>query len=64
MLVNQGVIGFRLWTGIDPDSTVMRKRLKRYLLDAALREPALEVGPQVYTRVPIASDYERGAVIG
>ncbi len=24
MLVNQGVIGFRLWTGVDPDPAVMR----------------------------------------
>ena len=28
MLVNQGVIGFRLWTGIDPDPSVMRKALE------------------------------------
>ena len=28
MLVNQGVIGFKLWTGIDPDSKVMRKTLE------------------------------------
>ncbi len=28
MLVNQGVIGFRLWTGVDPDPTVMRKALE------------------------------------
>ena len=24
MLVNQGVISFRLWTGLDPDASVMR----------------------------------------
>lgn len=28
MLVNQGVIGFRLWTGIDPDPRVMRAALE------------------------------------
>ncbi len=28
MLVNQGVIGVRLWTGIEPDSTVMRAALE------------------------------------
>lgn len=27
MLVNQGVIGFRLWTGIEPDAAVMRAAL-------------------------------------
>jgi shikimate dehydrogenase len=28
MLVNQGVIGIRHWTGVDPDSTVMRGKLE------------------------------------
>jgi shikimate dehydrogenase len=28
MLVNQGVIGFRLWTGIDPDPRVMHAALR------------------------------------
>ncbi len=28
MLVNQGVIGFKLWTGVDPDPTVMRSALE------------------------------------
>jgi shikimate dehydrogenase len=28
MLVNQGVIGFRLWTGVDPDPKVMRAALE------------------------------------
>jgi shikimate dehydrogenase len=28
MLVNQGVIGIRHWTGIDPDPTVMRGKLE------------------------------------
>jgi len=28
MLVNQGVIGFRYWTGIDPDPEVMRRALR------------------------------------
>ena len=28
MLVNQGVIGFRLWTGVDPDPAVMRAALE------------------------------------
>jgi shikimate dehydrogenase len=31
MLVNQGVIGFRIWTGIDPDPLVMREALEEYL---------------------------------
>lgn len=31
MLVNQGVIGFKIWTGMDPDSTVMREALEEYL---------------------------------
>ncbi len=28
MLVNQGVIGFQLWTGVDPDPAVMRQALE------------------------------------
>jgi shikimate dehydrogenase len=28
MLVNQGVIGFRLWTGVDPDPQIMREALE------------------------------------
>jgi shikimate dehydrogenase len=28
MLVNQGVIGIRHWTGIDPDPNVMRRTLE------------------------------------
>jgi shikimate dehydrogenase len=28
MLVNQGVIGIRHWTGVDPDPSVMRKALE------------------------------------
>ena len=28
MLVNQGVIGIRLWTGVDPDAAVMRRALE------------------------------------
>ncbi len=28
MLVNQGVVGIRHWTGIDPDPTVMRRKLE------------------------------------
>ncbi|MGE0757244.1 MAG: shikimate dehydrogenase [Pirellulaceae bacterium] len=31
MLVNQGVIGFKIWTGIDPDAGVMRESLEEYL---------------------------------
>ncbi|PQO46234.1 shikimate dehydrogenase [Blastopirellula marina] len=31
MLVNQGVIGFKIWTGIDPDPGVMREALEEYL---------------------------------
>ena len=29
MLVNQGVIGVKHWTGIDPDPMVMRKALEK-----------------------------------
>jgi shikimate dehydrogenase len=29
MLVNQGVIGIRHWTGIDPDPTIMRTALEK-----------------------------------
>jgi shikimate dehydrogenase len=28
MLVNQGVISIRHWTGIDPDPAVMRRKLE------------------------------------
>jgi len=28
MLVNQGVIGFKLWTGVEPDATIMRQALE------------------------------------
>lgn len=31
MLVNQGVIGFKIWTGIEPDANVMREALEEYL---------------------------------
>lgn len=31
MLVNQAVIGFKIWTGIDPNPTVMREALEEYL---------------------------------
>ena len=31
MLVNQGVIGFKIWTGVDPDAAVMREALEEYL---------------------------------
>lgn len=31
MLVNQGAIGFKIWTGIDPDPAVMREALEEYL---------------------------------
>ncbi|MEX0793648.1 MAG: shikimate dehydrogenase [Pirellulaceae bacterium] len=31
MLVNQGVIGFKIWTGIDPDPAVMREALEEFL---------------------------------
>jgi shikimate dehydrogenase len=31
MLVNQGVIGIRLWTGLDPRPAVMRQALERVL---------------------------------
>ena len=31
MLVNQGVIGFKIWTGIDPEASVMREALEEYL---------------------------------
>ena len=35
MLVNQGVIGFRLWTGVDPDPNVMRAALEEVFGDAS-----------------------------
>ena len=31
MLVNQAVISFKIWTGIDPDATVMRDALEEFL---------------------------------
>jgi shikimate 5-dehydrogenase len=31
MLVNQGVIGFQLWTGVSPDPQVMREALEEFL---------------------------------
>jgi shikimate dehydrogenase len=31
MLVNQGVIGIKYWTGVDADVTVMRKALEKAL---------------------------------
>lgn len=31
MLVNQGVIGFQIWTGIEPDRAIMREALEEYL---------------------------------
>jgi len=31
MLVNQGVIGFKIWTGVEPDPAVMREALEEYL---------------------------------
>jgi len=31
MLVNQGVIGFKIWTGVDPDPIVMREALEEFL---------------------------------
>jgi len=31
MLVNQGVISFQIWTGTDPDASVMREALEEYL---------------------------------
>lgn len=29
MLVNQGVIGFKLWTGVEPDAAIMRQALEK-----------------------------------
>jgi shikimate dehydrogenase len=31
MLVNQAVIGFKIWTGVDPDAEVMREALEEFL---------------------------------
>ena len=31
MLVNQGVVGFKIWTGVSPDPAVMREALEEYL---------------------------------
>jgi shikimate dehydrogenase len=32
MLVNQAVIGFKIWTGVDPDPAVMREALEEFLM--------------------------------
>ena len=32
MLVNQGVLGIKLWTGVDADSAVMSETLRRVLV--------------------------------
>ena len=31
MLVNQAVIGFKIWTGIEPDRELMREALEEFL---------------------------------
>ncbi|HEV3003338.1 MAG TPA: shikimate dehydrogenase [Pirellulales bacterium] len=31
MIVNQGAIGFKLWTGIEPDKTLMREAVEEFL---------------------------------
>jgi shikimate dehydrogenase len=31
MLVNQAVISFQTWTGVDPDPDVMQEALEEYL---------------------------------
>jgi shikimate 5-dehydrogenase len=31
MLVNQAVIGFEIWTGVKPDTGVMREALEEFL---------------------------------
>ena len=31
MLVNQGVIAFKIWTGVDPDASVMREAVEEFL---------------------------------
>jgi len=31
MIVNQGAIGFKLWTGVDPDKTMMREAVEEFL---------------------------------
>jgi shikimate dehydrogenase len=31
MIVNQGAIGFKLWTGLDPDTTLMREAVEEFL---------------------------------
>jgi shikimate dehydrogenase len=38
MLVNQGRIGIRLWTGVDPDALVMRKSLEEIFGQAGASE--------------------------
>jgi shikimate dehydrogenase len=32
MLVNQAVIGFKIWTQVDPDPAVMREALEEFLM--------------------------------
>jgi shikimate 5-dehydrogenase len=31
MLVNQAVIAFKLWTGVDPDAALVRESLEEFL---------------------------------
>ena len=31
MIVNHGAIAFQLWTGIEPDKTVMREAVEEFL---------------------------------
>ena len=31
MLVNQAVISFKIWTGIDPDAAIMRDAVEEFL---------------------------------
>lgn len=33
MIVNQGAIGFRLWTGVDPDTALMREAVEEFLAE-------------------------------
>ena len=58
MLVNQGVLGVKLWTGVDADSTVMYETLRR-VLDLLTVGSAGELG-----RRGRCSGHDRHGVVG
>ena len=57
MLVNQGVIGIKYWTGVDADVTVMRKALGALQLK---RRTAVEfAGPKTQHQPTLQQDLAR-----